>query len=48
MPRCMLDTDTCSYIMKRSNDGLLKRLRRTQGQRRVRFPNHEIGAFVRG
>jgi tRNA(fMet)-specific endonuclease VapC len=30
MPRYMLDTDTCSYIMKRSNDGLLKRLRRTQ------------------
>lgn len=29
MPRFMLDTDTCSYIMKRSNDALLKRLRRT-------------------
>ena len=29
MPRYMLDTDTCSYIMKRSNDALLKRLRRT-------------------
>jgi tRNA(fMet)-specific endonuclease VapC len=28
MPRYMLDTDTCSYIMKRSNDALLKRLRR--------------------
>ena len=25
----MLDTDTCSYIMKRSNDRLLKRLSRT-------------------
>ena len=24
----MLDTDTCSYIMKRSNDAVLKRLRR--------------------
>jgi len=29
MPRFMLDTDTCSYIMKRSNDALLKRLRKT-------------------
>ena len=29
MPRYMLDTDTCSYIMKRSNDAVLKRLRKT-------------------
>lgn len=29
MPRFMLDTDTCSYIMKRSNDVLLKHLRKT-------------------
>lgn len=29
MPRYMLDTDTCSYIMKRSNDKVLKRLQRT-------------------
>ena len=28
MPRYMLDTDTCSYIMKRSNDVLLKRLQK--------------------
>ena len=28
MPRYMLDTDTCSYIMKRSSDVLLKRLQR--------------------
>jgi tRNA(fMet)-specific endonuclease VapC len=27
MPRYMLDTDTCSYIMKRSNEKLLKRLK---------------------
>ena len=27
MPRYMLDTDTCSYIMKRSHPALLKRLR---------------------
>jgi tRNA(fMet)-specific endonuclease VapC len=27
MPRYMLDTDTCSYIMKRSSDALLHRLR---------------------
>lgn len=27
MARYMLDTDTCSYIMKRSNDSVLKRLR---------------------
>jgi len=26
MPRYMLDTDTCSYIMKRSSDAVLKRL----------------------
>ncbi len=26
MPHYMLDTDTCSYIMKRSNDAVLKRL----------------------
>ena len=26
MPRYMLDTDTCSCIMKRSNDAVLKRL----------------------
>ncbi len=30
MSRYMLDTDTCSYIMKRSNQALLKRLRRTR------------------
>jgi tRNA(fMet)-specific endonuclease VapC len=29
MPRYMLDTDTCSYIMKRTSDVLLKRLRKT-------------------
>ncbi len=28
MPRYMLDTDMCSYIMKRSNDAVLKRLRK--------------------
>ena len=28
MPRYMLDTDTCSYIMKRSNDQVLKRLQK--------------------
>ena len=26
MPRYMLDTDTCSYIMKRTHDAVLKRL----------------------
>ena len=26
MPRYMLDTDTCSYIMKRSHPAVLKRL----------------------
>jgi tRNA(fMet)-specific endonuclease VapC len=29
MRQYMLDTDTCSYIMKRSNNALLKRLKRT-------------------
>jgi tRNA(fMet)-specific endonuclease VapC len=28
MPRYMLDTDTCSYIMQRSNDVVLKRLQK--------------------
>lgn len=28
MPRYMLDTDTSSYIMKRSNDAVLRRLQR--------------------
>lgn len=28
MPRYMLDTDTCSYIMKRSHDPLARRLQR--------------------
>jgi tRNA(fMet)-specific endonuclease VapC len=30
MPRYMLDTDTCSYIMKRSNPAVLKRLATVQ------------------
>ena len=29
MARYMLDTDMCSYIMKRSSEALLKRLRKT-------------------
>jgi tRNA(fMet)-specific endonuclease VapC len=29
MPRYMLDTDICSFIIKRSNEKLLKRLQRT-------------------
>jgi tRNA(fMet)-specific endonuclease VapC len=32
MPRYMLDTDICSFILKRTNDRLLKRLRRTPVQ----------------
>ncbi len=28
MPRFMLDTDTCSYIMKRTNDTILKHLQK--------------------
>jgi len=28
MPRYLLDTDICSYIMKRSHDAVLKRLRK--------------------
>lgn len=28
MPRYMLDTDTCSYIMKRSNEAVLRRLQK--------------------
>ena len=29
MPHYMLDTDTCSYVMKRSNDAVLRRLQKT-------------------
>lgn len=29
MRRYMLDTDICSYVMKRSNELLLKRLQKT-------------------
>jgi len=29
MPRYMLDTDTCSHIMKGSHDAVLKRLQKT-------------------
>jgi tRNA(fMet)-specific endonuclease VapC len=29
MPRYMLDTDTCSYIMKRANKQVLRRLQKT-------------------
>jgi len=32
MPRYMLDTDICSFILKRTNERLLKRLRRTPVQ----------------
>lgn len=34
MPHYMLDTDTCSYIMKRSNDAVLQRLQEV--------PVHEV------
>ena len=30
MPRYMLDTDTCSYIMKRSNNTVLERLQQVR------------------
>lgn len=30
MPRFMLDTDTCSYVMKRSNANVLKHLNRVR------------------
>jgi len=29
MPRYMLDTDTCSYVVKRTSDALVQRLRMT-------------------
>lgn len=32
MPRYMLDTDTSSYIMKRSHDKVLKRLQKVSYQ----------------
>ena len=30
MPRYMLDTDTCSYVMKRSNQAVLERLQKVR------------------
>ena len=30
MPRYMPDTDTCSYVMKRLNNALIKRLKKSQ------------------
>jgi tRNA(fMet)-specific endonuclease VapC len=38
MPRYMLDTDTCSYIMKRSNDAVLERLQKV--------PVHDVNISV--
>jgi predicted nucleic acid-binding protein len=35
MLRYMLDTDICSYVMKRSHDALLRRLQKNPGQRRL-------------
>jgi hypothetical protein len=47
MPRYMLDTDICSYIMKRSNDAVLKRLSTVPSQRCVHLCNHEVGTLIR-
>ena len=41
MPRFMLDTDTCSYIMKRSHPLVLKRLQSVPGQRRLHVGRHQ-------
>jgi hypothetical protein len=40
MPRYMFATDTCSYIMKRSNDAVLKRLQ--QGITKIRITSDGI------
>ena len=47
MPRFMLDTDTCSYIMKRSHPLVLKRLQAVPGRRRLHVGRHQSGAAVR-
>lgn len=47
MSHYRLDTATCSYVMKRSNDALLKLLRRIPGPRRVHFRDHQVRAPVR-
>jgi hypothetical protein len=41
MLRYMLDTDICSYVMKRSNALLLKRLQKVPVNRCVPLGNHE-------
>ena len=56
MPRYMLDADTCSHVMKPSNDALLKRLRETpvssvskclRGGSRMRRPSTHFFAMSR-
>ena len=41
MPRFMLDTDTCSYIMKRSNPLVLKRLQAVHVDGRLHVGHHQ-------
>ena len=46
MPRFMLDTDTCSYIMKRSHPFVLKRLQSVPS-RRLHVGGHQGRTAVR-
>ena len=47
MPRFMLDTDTCSYIMKRSHPLVLKRLQAVPVSDVCMSVDHQGGAAVR-
>ena len=47
MPRFMLDTDTCSYIMKRSNQTVLTRLQAIPRDGRLHVGHHQVGAALR-
>jgi hypothetical protein len=40
--RYMLDTDTCSYIMKRSSQTVMKRLRGHPCDSRLHLGHHQV------
>ena len=46
MARYMLDTDTCSYIMKRSNQTVVKRLRSRPRRGRLHVGHHQVRAAL--
>ena len=47
MARYMLDTDTCSYIMKRSSEAVLRRLQARAGHGRLHVGHYQVGTALR-